>query len=261
MNTSNYKIEKMTYEEYLNFKDLFIRPYDETEFNIKQNENSFRTRKYFKIRVNFDIVYFEATIERIYFINKNIYEYDDETIINIFKKITNLGINKGVCFYINTFDFEKGVFSDYVDNEDSKKRFANNNEKSFYITNIKKIQKINITNENNISYDDTITVEEKMINGAKEFVLKSKNGKYANRYKVLDDNSLFLIEILYERIIEDAPKRNVDVNDFFNFVEKGISMMQKDYKNIYTYTDLNFENKYLPNMDFIEKDYLKMYSI
>lgn len=250
--SSNFKIDKMTYDEYLELKKYHKHILSRDVFEVYQNSDRGNIH-FFKIRVNFDIILFSISNSTLCFFNKDIYEYDFRTIERIFKTIALLDINQNICLYTPFKSTCKGVTEDYIDNTVNKLKFINKYEKYFKKQEFKNVWKIQV--ENKLNNSEEVMIENK----ESSIICKLVNKPWRLLFDIIDDE-LVLSELAYDRFIEDHDE--TEIKEYFRFIEETICMLSNKYSNIYAYTNVDFDyHNYFNNVVFIKTQTIYQYWI
>lgn len=248
----NFKIEKMTYDEYLRFSNLNIHTLSKEIFEKYQDKEKGYSH-YFKIRVNFDIVYFSISNSTLCFYNKDIYEYDFRTIEKIFKCITSLNLNQNICFYTPFKTVNKGTTEDYIDDRINKTKFIEKYDKYFKKQEYKYVWKIETSAKEEVCLEG-VTIHRK------GNALSCVNEQQSRIIFDIVDDELVMREIAYDRIIEDYKQE--ESQKYFLFIEEIVSMLLKEYKTIYTYTNIDFDyTKYFQKIEYSKIETIFQYWI
>ncbi|MCQ2978491.1 MAG: hypothetical protein MJ245_01690 [Clostridia bacterium] len=250
----NFKIEKITYDEYLQFENVYNHLIKKDIFEKYQSREK-APMQFFKMRVDFDIIYFQVANSTLAFINKDIYEYDFKTIIKIFETITSLGLNQYICFYTPFKGSNAGKTEDYIDNIKNKEKFISKYEKYFKKQEYRVVNKIELVGDNE-SLKEKIICKDKN----KQIICSDEEKNINIIFKIVEDE-LVLEELPYERIMKES-ENLAEFEKYFEFVEKTILCLNQKYKNIYTYTKIDIDyKKYFKNIKYNKEKIIYQYYI
>ncbi|MCQ2978838.1 MAG: hypothetical protein MJ245_03470 [Clostridia bacterium] len=249
---SDYEIIKMTFDEFKSLEALKSKIINnEEDFNKIQKEKN----KYMKLICNDEDIFFTINSTCLKFVNKDIYSFDDNVTLNILNSIKNKFPNIEIKVFSKALFNDSSFFSDYVDDIENKEQFLMNNIDYFVRTERLLIQKVECNKEDEF---ENLSYEEKGNNII--FDMEDKKAKII--FTKIDDDNVYLFSILADRIIEESKEKQFDYNKYFEFAENAVFVMSKIYKNIYTYTEIDFNyDKYFNKIKYIKERILYKYTL